>query len=79
MLALTLQLWVDVSGERGTLDHISRGEARVHGQHGGIVNKLLMKVLPLVAKLGPQEVTAEPPHTSIPLETQNIDLKSWSD
>lgn len=74
--ALTLQLWVDVSGQHGRLGHVGRAEARVDSQHGGVVHKLLMKGLPLVIELGPQEVTAEPVYASIPLETQSIDIKA---
>jgi len=68
--ALTIQLWEDASGELGRLDHIRPGEATALGEHKDVVYKLLMEAPPLVGELGPQEVPAEPLHTSMSLKSQ---------
>lgn len=53
MFALTVQMWEDVFGDRGSLDHISPGKATGCCEHGCVVHKLLMEEPPLIAEVRP--------------------------
>lgn len=53
LFALTIQLWEDAFGHRSSPDHVGPGEATGRGEHGHVINKLLMETPLLVAELGP--------------------------